>query len=190
VFGEWESDYQSDFQSELGKEKEKEKEKEKTRQEESTINSFLKSMNSNSRQLNEFESYYALPGIFVTADLREALNWWNANKEAFPVLYWKAHIYLKVPCGTARIESLFSIFGNIYTKKRKRLNETNLMFLKMKLLEDGEIEDKETYEDKAEESEDENEESEDENEENEEKNEENEDENEENENESTLILSE
>ena len=51
------------------------------------------------------------------------MDWWKINSIRFPVLSIMAKDYLAVMASSAPIERQFSIFGNIVTKNRNRMEK-------------------------------------------------------------------
>jgi len=54
------------------------------------------------------------------------LLWWNEKKVVLPNLAVQARVYLAIPATSVPSERLFSSAGNVFTKKRNRLNQNNL----------------------------------------------------------------
>lgn len=64
---------------------------------------------------NEIHMYFTIPKE------ENPLKWWKENEVRFPILAMLAKSYLSVPATSTPSERLFSVAGNIVTKKRASL---------------------------------------------------------------------
>ena len=53
----------------------------------------------------------------------EPLSWWRAHSTEYPILSKMAKDYLSVQASSVPCEQLFSLAGNIVSKKRNRLSD-------------------------------------------------------------------
>lgn len=53
----------------------------------------------------------------------EPLSWWHAHSTEYPILSKMAQSYLSVQASSVPCEQLFSLAGNVVSKKRNRLDE-------------------------------------------------------------------
>ena len=56
----------------------------------------------------------------------EPLSWWRAHSTEYPILSKMAQNYLSVQASSVPCEQLFSLAGNIVSKKRNRLDENTV----------------------------------------------------------------
>jgi hypothetical protein len=56
----------------------------------------------------------------------EPLSWWRAHATEYPILSKMAQDYLSIQASSVPCEQLFSIAGNIVSKKRNRLEENTI----------------------------------------------------------------
>ena len=96
-----------------------------------TPNKLTKYFNSGEELVtDEFRTYLAEP-LFDFSDSKEALKYWERNKDTYPSLSRMAVDYCSIPASSAPVERLFSKCGHIHTKKR---NRTSPSFLEMQCL--------------------------------------------------------
>ncbi|GBB99410.1 hypothetical protein RclHR1_03510004 [Rhizophagus clarus] len=78
----------------------------------------------------EFDNYFRTPQASYDTN---PFQWWQNNKDSFPVLYELARKYLCIPATSVPSERLFSDAGNQICEERNRLKAstvTELLFLK------------------------------------------------------------
>ena len=76
----------------------------------------------------EFENYMAFV-VNIDKEKRKQWNpiqWWKVNQFRFPLLSKCARYYLHIPATSVASERIFSLAGNIVTKKRSRLSTDNV----------------------------------------------------------------
>eukprot|EP01022_Parablepharisma_sp_SALTPOND_P031216 TRINITY_DN7896_c0_g1_i4.p1 TRINITY_DN7896_c0_g1~~TRINITY_DN7896_c0_g1_i4.p1 ORF type:complete len:447 (+),score=14.69 TRINITY_DN7896_c0_g1_i4:744-2084(+) len=81
---------------------------------------------------SEIEKYIEEPGIDLDT-MYNPLTWWKQKEKQYPELGKLAEIYLSIPATSVSVERLFSLAGDIITKKRSRLDPgmvNNLLILK------------------------------------------------------------
>ena len=71
----------------------------------------------------EFKVYEALP---MKDPNTEALKWWKERRGQLPLLYEIVRVVFSVPASSSTSERIFSICGNLATKKRVRLDVKKL----------------------------------------------------------------
>lgn len=65
----------------------------------------------------------------VIEEVEDVLLWWKNNKNNFPILAQLARIILAIPATSAPSERIFSVAGDILTKKRSSLSSFKLNYL-------------------------------------------------------------
>lgn len=73
--------------------------------------------------MSEIEFYLTLQKVSLEEN---PIHWWNQKKAVLPNLAVQARIYLAIPATSVPSERLFSSAGNVFTKKRNRLNQNNI----------------------------------------------------------------
>ncbi|XP_077308604.1 E3 SUMO-protein ligase ZBED1-like [Lithobates pipiens] len=75
---------------------------------------------------NEIHMYFSEQAIPKEENL---LKWWKENEKRFPILAMLAKSYLSVPATSTPSERLFSVAGNIVTKKRASLTSAEHVYM-------------------------------------------------------------
>lgn len=75
---------------------------------------------------NEVFTYF---GEMSLAKEDDALQWWKANRDRYPMLARLAKSYLCIPGTSTPSERLFSAAGNITSKKRASLSQEHVDML-------------------------------------------------------------
>ncbi|XP_077315552.1 RUN domain-containing protein 1 isoform X1 [Lithobates pipiens] len=75
---------------------------------------------------NEIHMYFSEQAILKEEN---PLKWWKENEKRFPILAMLAKSYLSVPATSTPSERLFSVAGNIVTKKRASLTSEHVDML-------------------------------------------------------------
>lgn len=84
----------------------------------------LSNCNTNSTVTNEITKF-----SHVTEEIDDILMWWRHNVCNYPVMANLAKIILATPATSAPAERIFSLAGDIVTKKRSNLSSFKLNYI-------------------------------------------------------------